>query len=188
MASSFSRTKRSLNTDSSHTLLVWMVVVILVLAAWCLWFFTARVTIYKISSKARLITNEIVISEFSGKARRAEKKRIYAVEAEFSSEETGNIKPGQAATLYLNGDAGKKAGPIPATVENITSLPGKKHGQVRLSALFRGDSSDFVRDAETGQVKVAVEYVSPAVLVMRTSGLFADMPPVSLSPGEDNEQ
>lgn len=54
MPTSFSRTTRSLANTSSKTALVTWLISGLFLGAWCVWFFIAEVTVYEISSKARL--------------------------------------------------------------------------------------------------------------------------------------
>ncbi|RLC19978.1 MAG: hypothetical protein DRI57_05870 [Deltaproteobacteria bacterium] len=183
MASPFSRTMRSLKTDSFRASLIGMTVALILLSAWSAWFFMAKVTLYKISRKAYVKADETVVAAFPRKdSRRARETRQNRVVAEFSSKMMGNIRSGQRAMLYLDGDIGKKTGPILAIVKNVNTRQGKGKGVVELLTLTDADSPLRIRHGLSGQVKIETDYVSPAVLVMRASGLFADTPALSVSP------
>jgi multidrug resistance efflux pump len=58
LPSSFSRTTRSLANDSSRYAVIAWLIAVSILAGWLSWFFFAQITVYEISSKARLEVNQ----------------------------------------------------------------------------------------------------------------------------------
>ena len=75
MATPFVRTTRALATDSPRTALVAWIVASLFLAAWTIWFLTARVAVYETSRAARLEAREAphaVAAVVSGKLAKTE--------------------------------------------------------------------------------------------------------------------
>jgi len=157
---------RSLHADSFRPALIGLIVAIILLVAWCTWFFFAQVTLYERSQSAHISNGEIII-------------------AEFSAESFSRIQRGQSARLYIEGAMGQQVGSIPALVTDVISPPKheqKKSGEVRLFAFAEAASPIRFQDELTGQVEIEVEQLSPAQLVMRISGVFVDMPKVSFSP------
>lgn len=57
MPTSFSRTTRSLTHDTSKSAVVVWLIAGIILAGWLAWFFFAKITVYEISTKARLEVN-----------------------------------------------------------------------------------------------------------------------------------
>ena len=170
MSNTFSRTMRSLSADSYTTSLVWLGISLLLLIFWCLWFFTAKVTIYKTSIKARLTKDERITANFPHGAFRVQEIRQNRVIAEFPAEDMPDIRPGQSAEIYLDGDEGKKAGTLHAFVTEIAYIKGKPI--VELFTVLNVDSPIRLREGLTGKVMVKTRYTSPAAMVMQISGLF----------------
>jgi multidrug resistance efflux pump len=54
MSTAFPRTDRALSADGSRRFAIWIVVALVLLAAWTAWFLAAPVTVYEVSSEARL--------------------------------------------------------------------------------------------------------------------------------------
>ena len=157
-----------------------MIIAFLVLAVWFAWFFMAKISIYKTSSRAYVTGEETVTSEFFRDYRRSREIRNVGLVAQFPPEDTADIRPGQEATLYL-----KRSGQVrhlPAKVIRVIRRRDKETSRVELSAQPDTDSQIRLRKGDVGEIKIMVDHVSPAVMVMRTSGLFADTPGVSVSP------
>jgi hypothetical protein len=165
MSSPFSRTTRSLNADSFHTSLAGLTIALLLLTVWTAWFCMAEIAIYRTSLSARVTGKDVLVSEFTEGARRPVERTEKEIIAEFSPEDIGSIRPGQAAKVYLNTEP--RAGIFSARVDQVTGTRVSLFGQFAKAS---------IRQGETGQVKIQVDSVSPAVLVMRASGLFDDIP------------
>jgi len=167
MPNPFSRTTRSLNADSFRSSLTGLIIAFLLLTVWSAWFFMARMAIYKTSLSVRMAGADILVSEFQEDARRAVQIKEKKIIAEFSQEDIGSIRPGQPAKLYLKQIP--QVGPLSAKVDQVSGT------QVALSARLAPGVLLKTQQGETGQVKIEVDTVSPAVLVMRASGLFASL-------------
>ncbi len=178
MSSPFSRTIRSINADSFHASVAGLVIGLLILGAWCAWFFMARVSIYKVSSKVWVTGEETIVSGFSQDSRRPGETRENGIVAQFSQEDMADIKPGQEAILHLKGTG--QARSVPAKVTRILKQEDKD--QVELSTQLDANSRVQLKKGDTGEVKIAVDHVSPAVMVMRASGLFEDAVGISSTP------
>ena len=162
MSIAFSRSMRSLRADRFRPALVGLLFAMVLLAVWAAWFFLARITLYETSKTVRVTKGGIVVTDFPPEA-------------------LGRIQRGQRALLRLDGAIGDQTGTIPAIVTNVTSQG--EEGQVRVELFALVDATPIpLQDGLTGQVEIEVEYVSPAVLVMRASGQFLDTPQISLSP------
>ena len=164
----FSRSIRSLDSDSFRSTLVGLVVAIILVTAWIAWFSLGRVTLYE--------TGQVVSVARGGE-----------VVVDFSSEARGRIQRGQAALVQFDGDFGTQIGAIPAIVTNVPSAGQDDRVEVKLYLLASVAISGRSQDNLTGQAKVEVEHISPAVLVMRAAGQFVDTPSVSLSPQNVSE-
>lgn len=182
MPSPFSRTIRSINTDSFRMSVAGLAVALVILSAWMAWFFLARVSVYKVSPKAWVTGEETVTSQFFPNARRSGKIRKAGIAAQFPAGDLSDIRPGQMATLYLKGTG--RVWPLPAKVTDVVS--DRDQPLVRLSVRVNADSQAPLRKGNTGEVKIAVRHVSPAVMVMQASGLFADTPGISVGAGNHN--
>ena len=146
MSISFSRSTRSLNRESFRLSLVGLVVIILLLLAWTAWFFLAKVPLYEIS-------------------RQFEVRRDGSLAVTFSSEALARIRPGQSAVLRLAETAGQGAQSLSALVMN-TPTTGSRTNQVELHVF----SPELLQPGLAGEVRIEVEHVSPARLVMRSAG------------------
>ena len=158
MSLSFSRSLRSLHNDSYRLSLAGLAVGILLLLAWSAWFFLAKVTLYETS-------------------REFDVRRDGALMVTFEPEALARLRPGQAATLRLANSSGQEAHALPALVMDTPS-GGSSNSQVELFVY----SPEPLQPGLTGQVQVEVDYVSPAMLALRSAGLFVDDPQLTLSP------
>jgi hypothetical protein len=163
MPTPFANTLRSLNADRFHASLIGLGVALVLLIAWGCWFFLARMTMYEVSASALVAGDGFVI-------------------ADFAAAKPGRIRRGQAAWLYPVRDGGKQAGSVPAVVIDIISSPLAEPARVKLFPVLDRDLSKLLPEGQKVRVEIEVESVSPAVLVLRTSGLLVDTPGVALSP------
>ena len=158
MALSFSRSLRSLQQDSFGPTLAALIITSLLLMAWCAWFFLAKVTLYETSR------------EFSV-------QRDGSLLVNFSPEALARLRPGQAATLRLANRVAPEGQTFPALVMD-TPQTNDQTSQVELHVF----SPEPLQPGQAGQIQVEVEYVSPAVLVLRSAGQWVDDPKLTLSP------
>jgi hypothetical protein len=155
----FSRSLRSLRVDSFRAARIGMILAALNMLALVLWFFLAKVTLYETSDQLSL-----------GKDGR--------VNVEFSSEAMGRIRIGQSAILHINSSSDQPEQNLPAMVVNAE----RGGNQVQLLIMVPGLSSQIQGDKISGQAQVEVEYVTPAELVLRTSGKYLGGGQVPASP------
>ncbi len=185
MATPFSRTIRSLQTDNYYTSLAGLLAAIVLAVLWAHWFLTAQITSYEISPDVTMTAEENLISQFPRTGMGAKKVQVIRqriINAEFGQQALKSIHPGQAAFLRLNGKIGKQTGPLPATVINVIQPTGPKKGTVVLRAEIDAAAPNPFSENEGGEVKIEVEHVTPAALVLRASGLLTETPPLSASP------
>jgi len=91
--------------------------------------------------------------------------------AEFPpSESLGRIKPGQQASLKLDGFPWTEYGKLSSEVINIASEP--RSGHVRVELLVHPESAPLIplQHGLPGKLEVEVERISPAALVLRSVG------------------
>jgi hypothetical protein len=159
MSLSFSRSLRSLQRDSFSPALAALIVTTLLLIAWSAWFFLAKVTLLYETSR-----------EFSV-------QRDGSLLVNFSPEALARLRPGQAATLRLVNGTPPEGQTFPAVVMD-TPMANNPTGQVEVYVY----SPEPLQPNQVGQVQVEVEYISPAMLVLRSTGQFVDDPKLTLSP------
>ena len=141
---SYPNTIRSLNGNRTRSWLLVLIFALSLLLAWWLWFFLAQITFTEVSQNARVVSGNIIVADFDEKA-------------------LAKIRLGQAAFVYVDDEVGLP-GTIPAMVADIEREEGEVQFVVEVEA---------IREEELiGQVEVEVEYLSPARLVLRASGLL----------------
>ena len=163
MPTPFSRIMRSLHGDALRPAVVGMSVGMVLLAVWLTWFFTAEVTLCEVSRNAWMTDKETLVAKFPLGESRVRERRERIVMAEFPPQAKGRIRPGQTACLNLD----RNHADLPAVVVKVREGSGKGPVQIQLVARMPPDLSPL-RRAEKAQVRVEVEYVSPAGLLART--------------------
>ncbi len=163
MPTPFANTLRSLNADRFHASLIGLGVALVLLIAWGSWFFIARMTIYEVSASAVVARDGFVI-------------------ADFPMAKPGSIRRGQGAWLYPVLDGAKQPVSVPAVVIDTIRSPSAEPARVKLFPVLDRDLSKTLPEGQKVRVEIEVESASPAVLVLRTSGLLVDTPGVALSP------
>lgn len=163
MPTPFANTMRSLTADRYHASLIGLGVALVLLIAWGSWFFLARMTVYEVSASAVVVRDGFII-------------------ADFPSASLERIRRGQAAWLHPVRDAAKQPGSVPAVVIDTIRSPSAEPARVKLFPVLDRDLSKTLPEGQKVRVEIEIGSVSPAVLVLRTSGLLIDTPAVALSP------
>ncbi len=174
MSSLFSRTVRSLHTDSFRFSLAGLIFASILLFSWIHWFFTANIPLYKTSQKAHVTSAETFDVEFfhdTGSEVRTREIRWRGVEAEFLPETLGIIRKGQSAVLKIADTTGKMSRSVPAIVTKVVNQPWKERVRVELRAKFDSALSARVKPGQTGNINIEVEHVLPVSFLMRLSGM-----------------
>jgi hypothetical protein len=150
---------RSLKTDSFRASRIGLILASLLMLALVFWFFSARVALYETSS------------DLSG----SQDGRVLVT---FKEEALGRIQQGQTALLRLGGSTSQRSQPVTAMVFDVD----REMNQVELLILEGDLPADILSGKLTGQVEIEVERITPAELVLRTSGKYLSNNNVQLSP------
>ena len=147
MAIAFSRSLRSLQADRWRATLLGLVVAILLLTAWCGWFFFASIAFSESGRVLAVDDNGFLI-------------------AEFPSASLARLKRGQSALVQPGGTEPNKLA-LPAVIAEVypDDLPP---GQIRLALPPRHAVLDNPLQA---RVQIILERLTPMQLVLRHIGL-----------------
>ena len=118
----------------------------ILLVGWALWFFLANLSFYEASKSATINTKGVIVAQFEAKAIK-------------------RLKQGQSA-LFEPNNATNTSTSIQLRIAKIDTKNNKVD-------LWPVDSNSLKNQKErTGKVKVEVEQVTPATLVLRAAGLI----------------
>ncbi len=169
MAAPFAQTSRSLTADRGIAAVVILAVAGLLLAAWLTWTFTARFSVYVVSQQGPIRLDNLISVTFD------------AVEQDKLSE-------GQPARIFLN--APPLSEPVTLSAKVIRVTEGQDGVRVDVAPDFSQFDNATIspeilaafEEPVDGHVEVEVESISPATLVLRTSGLNAETAPLVSRP------
>ena len=158
MSIPFSRSVRALNIDSYRASLIGIEFAVVLMIVLLGWFFTGKVTIYEMSTDLQY-TNGRVVAKFQHNAI----QRIY---------------PGQAAILRVETGEEKRLITLPAIVIGVNAR------DETVEVIPVEDEIPRQTDSQTltGQVQIEVEYLSPAALIRRSSGMYLQESQFPVSP------
>ncbi len=159
MSLTFSRSTRSLGIDSFRASRFGLLLAIGLMVAFLAWFFLARVTLYEVSSTMRLLEDGML-------------------QVTFAQEALGRLRQGQPAMVRLYPGPDQPVISLPAMVYEIPTEGEDVKFYLMTSELSPGG----LQGKLNGQVEVEVEHLSPAELVLRTSGKYLNRSPVPVSP------
>jgi hypothetical protein len=145
--------------DGFRPSLIGLVLGIMVIFSLLIWFFLARVTLYRSSEQAALTPDGMI-------------------SAEFSPETIAQIQPGQPGVWRMETGQDQRPVSIPVVVYEIQPDGNK----VIFYATDTSALPDPIPDGLQGRVDVEVEYVTPADLVLRASGKFLEGSRIPTSP------
>jgi hypothetical protein len=159
MATTFSHTLRSLRADNFRGS-GWLVLLgLLALLFWFGWFFFAQILLYSTSQSASLQSANRAVAVFP----LSEVKRLH---------------PGQTARLQLDGLESNNT-----LIGRISAIEQTAQGlQVSLALQPAPDVPVQLQSGMSGSVKIEVEQVSPATLVLRAIGAAPGGQAVFLAP------
>ena len=138
-----------------------MILAILIMVFLLAWFFFARVTIYETS-------NDVAFGE-DGR-----------VLVKFPKEALRRIRPGQPAILQASIGPEQQVVSVPALV--IGTEPGSN--QIELLVITDKEVEIPIHEDISGQVQVEVEYVTPATMLRRATGMYLNNSQIPVSPQE----
>ncbi|MFN2177328.1 MAG: hypothetical protein ACK2U3_15390 [Anaerolineales bacterium] len=161
----FSRSIRSLEIDSYKASRVGMILAVLITLSILLWFFLAKITIYEFSSQIEFTGND----------------RILAV---FPAESLKKIKIGQPAIINLDLGPDLPKASLSAFVIGID----KEQETAELIIISENLHQIPLSEDLTGQVQVEVEYITPASLIRKASGMYVQNSQYPLSPQNQREE
>ena len=150
MTVQFSRSVRSLQADNLSPIIIGAVGFALLMVGWLLWFFFATVVTYETSNTATYQPQGYVIASFAPATFR-------------------RLQPGQPAEFMPQTAEGK----APAIRVIATDLYPET-GEVRFIIRVEDDEVPALQPGMTGTVRIIVEQLSPARIVLRSAGLMPD--------------
>ncbi len=149
MSIPFSRSTRSLASDSFRPALIGLTLAILTLMALILWFFLANISLYQSSATAVL--------QADGQ-----------IQASFSSDIFPEIKPGQSAIFRLGQTGDQRPVVVPA---QVFDTQGGSDDVIFIITDTTNLPVELGEQTE-GRVDVETESISPVELLLRASGKF----------------
>ncbi|MEZ4735537.1 MAG: hypothetical protein R3E79_51250 [Caldilineaceae bacterium] len=161
MSIAFSRSTGALQADSHRTALISLITAIPLILIWIGWFAFATIAVN-------------AVSEQLAPGRPGE------VNATFPTAKGAKIRQGQDALLRLTDEMGQER-VIPALVSRVAP-DGKGQLTVQLAPAPEYVEYEPLPEMLQGKAEVAIEQITPAVLVLRAAGQLIETPPVSLSP------
>lgn len=161
MSIAFSRSTGALQADSHRIALISLLTAVPLILIWIAWFAFAT----------------LAVSEVSKELSPGDRGEINAT---FAADRGAKIRQGQEALLRLTDERGQER-VIPALVSHVAPN-GNGQLTVRLAPDPTYVAYEPLPEPLQGQAEVAIEQISPAVLVLRAAGQLIDTPPVSLTP------
>ncbi len=159
MSTQFSRSMRSLKSDNFRASIIGMILFIVILVLLIIWFFGVETTLYEHSADVKLSPNE----QFTAK---------------FTDQAMERIQSGQYAVLKVKAGGDSRSVSVPAIVIGTQT----ESNQVEFVIVADDVPMDIFQEGLKGEVEVEVEYLTPAELVMQSSGSFSNQADIPLSP------
>lgn len=156
MASPFARSIRSIEADKFSLSIVTSSIAAVVIVLWAVWFFFAQITIYVDSNQIDVVGNGYVRTMLS-------------------ANEAKNIKQGQPAIIQFDGEIGEQFGVVDAFVNEIARDTEITELELYTPKHYRQLDS-IINEGVSGVIRVQVETISPAGLILRAMGQTSDTP------------
>jgi hypothetical protein len=145
----FSRSTRSLASDSYRPAMIGLGLAVVTLVALIIWFFLARISLYQTSASAVLKADGQVI-------------------AAFPAETFAQIQPGQEGILRLGQSGDQRPLSVPVMVFDTQGGAG----EVVLVVTDYSALPETLPEETPGRVDIETERIAPADLLLRASGKF----------------
>jgi len=156
----FSRSLRALQIDSFRASRIGLLLAILLMFVLILWFFLAKVTLYE-DSESLSITQE---------------GRIVGI---FNPESIKRIHPGQPALLRVEAEPDQPKINLPVLVIDLDLSKESVEFLIMTPEL---EDLNLINGEIEGQISVEVAYITPAQLLLRSTGKYFNGNNVPLSP------
>jgi hypothetical protein len=183
MATPFSRTIRSLESDNYYFSLIGLLIAIVLAMLWGYWFFTAKIVSYETSQDLQVTDEKMIIHQFPKKAPlRVQEFHRRFLNAYFPLTTLSKIHPGQKAWVHLQGEYGQSIHPLPAKVARVLPAWGTKPAHAVLQLDLDSSTNRLVETGMGGEVKIEVQEKTPAQFVLHAAGLLNKTPQLSSSP------
>jgi hypothetical protein len=148
MSISFSRSMRSLHSDSFRPSLATLVIASIFIIAWFAWLVFAQITLYETSQNWDLARDGSLL-------------------VHLSEESVTRLHPGQRATLEVQVAPNQAPQQLPAMVADT---PSRTQNHLAPDTVKVTLLAPMPKGATGGEVKIAVETVSPLTLITRATG------------------
>lgn len=185
MPDHFTHTLRSIDRDSYFFSLTWLTIALFIFLAWLLWFSTDLIVLYRTGNIVRVAGDETLSSAFvpgmSGGmvVRDFRTRRMYA---DFPISDINRLTAGQKAFVRFKGSLRNQFGNLAGRITRVIPRPGKGVAETEILVKVSNDFPSHLPAGTAGYVQVAVERVTPAVILFRATGLGETTPEVSLGP------
>ena len=150
MTVQFSRSVRSIQADQLRPVVIGAICFTLLMVGWLLWFFFATISTYETSITATYQPQGYVMATFSPATFR-------------------RLQPGQPAEFMPQ--------PAEGTASSLRVIATDLYpetGEVRFIIRVEDDEVPALQPGMTGTVRIIVEQLSPARIVLRSAGITAD--------------
>ncbi len=176
MAIPFSQTLESRHPDPIRLLMFSMVIVVPLALMWGWWFLTTPIPVYESSTQVHISDNTLTGNSFSGNggAMRMQPLKYRTVTAVFPEKSLDSISRQQQGYFFPEqAKDDHRCGAIPVTVVDIPRGFLHETGEVTLQAQYPADQPDPFAELPLtgGQVRVAVDQITPAHILVNASGL-----------------
>lgn len=148
IAVDYTKSTFSVAADNLLLKLMGAVVLILLMLGWVIWFFFAHLSFYE-TAPATMQPGGVVVAQFATKS-------------------ITRIKYEQSAFFHSKNSSGQAVS-VPLRIARIDS----KSGNVQLWPFTNQKPDQKNTKPVTGEVKISVEQVTPATLILRASGLMS---------------
>ena len=179
----FSQTLESRRPDLSRLFMFGMLLAVPLALAWGWWFLTTPIPVYESSTEVHVSDNTLTGNSFagSGGAMRVRSLRSRKIIAVFPQKSLDKIAGKQQGYFFPEPTKGKQDAVIPVTVVDIPRGFLRSTGEVTLQAEYPADQPDPFLNRKQGEIRIAVDRITPARLLARSSGLRRDTGPVSFA-------
>ena len=166
MARPFSLTTRSMEKDHPKPIIIILLIAIIILGAWNLWFFYAKISVYEVSINAHVTdAPEKIIPSFSGPGRVIEQRQNNII-ATFPVHLKNSIYLGQKAIFYPALKHGEISMSINAFVSEIIPKQNNDCIKAELKTLHSFDYPIQLNTGTTGIIKLELEKITPFKLLL----------------------
>ena len=167
MARPFSLTMRSMETDHPKTVMAVLSIAILVVCAWNIWFFCAKISVYEMSINAMVDEHpEKIIPSFSGPGRIVETRQNHII-ASFPIRMKNRIARGQRGLFFPIMKQGEFSEGVNCVIVEIEIKKDKESIQAILKTKQSKYFPVHLQPETSGLIKLEVDRLTPFSLLLQ---------------------